>query len=83
SSPPLKSESYYTKPVAGKSKASSRRRNTIASLPERRVTSATEKRSLREQQRNLTCTNCGSTKTPLWRKCGEEMCCNACGESAS
>ncbi|KAI8620404.1 hypothetical protein BC830DRAFT_543750 [Chytriomyces sp. MP71] len=75
----LASETLRLKPVAGKSKASPRRRNTIASLPERRVTSATEKRSLREQQRNLVCANCGSIKTPLWRKCGEEMCCNACG----
>ncbi|KAI8844071.1 hypothetical protein BJ741DRAFT_589967 [Chytriomyces cf. hyalinus JEL632] len=63
-----------------------RRRNTITALVRAEVSddgkkpiSPTERRSIREQQRNLTCSNCFTTSTPLWRRAHESIVCNACG----
>lgn len=43
--------------------------------------SASEKKKLREFARNLTCFNCGTNKTPLWRRTADKAnnLCNACG----
>ena len=43
--------------------------------------SASEKKKLREYSRNLTCYNCGTNKTPLWRRTADKKhsLCNACG----
>ncbi|KAJ3245319.1 hypothetical protein HDU78_009564 [Chytriomyces hyalinus] len=64
-----------------------RRRNTITALVRAEVSddakrpiSPTERRSIREQQRNLTCSNCFTTSTPLWRRAHESIVCNACVE---
>lgn len=32
-----------------------------------------------EKYLNLECTHCGTSETPLWRKCGGNIVCNACG----
>ena len=41
---------------------------------------ASQKKRLREQARNLTCFNCGTRSTPLWRRTSDKMnmLCNAC-----
>ena len=41
---------------------------------------ASQKKKLREQARNLTCFNCGTRSTPLWRRTSDKknMLCNAC-----
>ncbi|TPX75704.1 hypothetical protein CcCBS67573_g03027 [Chytriomyces confervae] len=65
-----------------------RRRNTITALVRaadvsdeaKKPISPTERRSIREQQRNLTCSNCFTTSTPLWRRAHESIVCNACVE---
>lgn len=43
--------------------------------------SASEKKKKREYARNLTCFNCKTTKSPLWRKTEDKVhnICNACG----
>jgi hypothetical protein len=42
---------------------------------------ASEKKKMREYARNLTCFNCKTNKTPLWRRteCKQHNLCNACG----
>ncbi|KAI8891958.1 hypothetical protein BC833DRAFT_612964 [Globomyces pollinis-pini] len=42
---------------------------------------ASEKKKIREWSRNLTCFNCKTTKTPLWRRTEDRKhnLCNACG----
>jgi hypothetical protein len=46
-----------------------------------KLLSASEKKKLREYSRNLTCFNCGTNKTPLWRRTTDKKnsLCNACG----
>ena len=43
--------------------------------------SASERKKMREYARNLTCFNCGTNKTPLWRRTVDKRhnLCNACG----
>jgi hypothetical protein len=43
--------------------------------------SASEKKKIREYARNLTCFNCQTNKTPLWRRTADKKhsLCNACG----
>jgi hypothetical protein len=42
---------------------------------------ASQKKKIRENARNLVCNNCKTTKTPLWRRsnCKSFNLCNACG----
>lgn len=49
--------------------------------PETISMSASEKKKKREYARNLTCFNCKTTKSPLWRKTEDKVrnVCNACG----
>ncbi|KAJ3362994.1 putative electron transfer flavoprotein subunit [Kappamyces sp. JEL0680] len=53
---------------------------SLAANPDRKLT-ASEKKKLREYARNLTCFNCKTSKTPLWRRTAdkEHNLCNACG----
>jgi hypothetical protein len=46
-----------------------------------RKRSASERKKEREYARNLTCFNCKTTKTPLWRRTADKLhnLCNACG----
>ncbi|KAJ3260598.1 hypothetical protein HK103_000208 [Boothiomyces macroporosus] len=54
---------------------------SITSEKEERKLTASEKKKMREYARNLTCFNCKTNKTPLWRRTEDKQhnLCNACG----
>ncbi|KAI8838772.1 hypothetical protein BJ741DRAFT_600554 [Chytriomyces cf. hyalinus JEL632] len=88
STAPLSNASRRKESMTAAMSPKQRRRNTISAITrvesleedgKRAIISPTERRSRREQQRNLTCSNCLTTSTPLWRRADENIVCNACG----
>ncbi|KAI8910927.1 hypothetical protein EDD86DRAFT_189466 [Gorgonomyces haynaldii] len=55
--------------------------SSISAEEEPQKLTASEKKKLRELARNLTCFNCKTNKTPLWRRTHDKQhnLCNACG----